>query len=180
MNTNDLYLEYARVIKMCEGTELEDRPWACVRWRWVREEESGGWRYVLGHHPDLGNFEINQEVDFAVAVVEGRPVFVGDTIYGKDSGVMQIIQKDSAIIWKLTSEYYTWTPPHTPPKRTFTLNGVDLPCPDPGLDVFVDDCVSMGIEINGYGESFAYASHDDAEKVFKYLKNLLTEERDKT
>ena len=76
---------------------------------------------------------------------------------------------------------FTWTPPAPglpAPKRTFTLNGVELPCPDPGLDPSVNG-FSMGIEINGYGESFAYASHDDAEKVFKYLKNLLTEARDK-
>ena len=29
MKTEDLYLEYARVIKMCEGTEV--RPWECIR-----------------------------------------------------------------------------------------------------------------------------------------------------
>lgn len=117
MNTNDLYLEYARVIEMCKGTELEDTPWACVRWRWKMSVE---WFDFPGH-PNFSETNpsiFRKDVDFAVAVLEGRPVFVGDTIYGKDSGVMQIIQKDSAIIWKLTSEYYTWTPPT--PKRTFT------------------------------------------------------------
>ena len=31
MNQKDLYIEYARVIEMCQGTALEDTPWACVK-----------------------------------------------------------------------------------------------------------------------------------------------------
>lgn len=176
MNTNDLYLEYARVIQMCKGTELEYKTWRMAQWRNIPNGASK-WE-CFTTHPDFGRFDPQTEVRFAVAVLEGKPVWIGDKVFIRNNKYPEVNWK-LFDYWKndiaILSKDWKWTPP----KRTFTLNGVELPCPDPGLDVFVDDCFSIGIEINGYGESFAYASHDDAEKVFKYLKNLLTEARDK-
>lgn len=185
MNTNELYKEYARVIKMCEGTELEDTPWQCVKLDNIELAAQHG-------HPKFDDIPKNYK--FAVAVLEGRPVFENDIVYRVGDGFEVFVERlihDKNDRWQIKIEVnnnpalwtqnmfrqcFTWTRPT--PKRTFTLNGVELPCPDPGLDPLVNG-FSMGIEINGYGESFAYASHDDAEKVFKYLKNLLTEARDK-
>lgn len=168
MNTNDLYLEYARVIEMCNGTKLEDRPWVCVKLDGEALRDDYG-------HPGLS--ASIEKYEFAVAVLEGKPVWIGDKVFIRNNKYPEVNWK-LFDYWKndiaILSKDWKWTPP----KRTFTLNGVELPCPDPGLDPSVNG-FSMGIEINGYGESFAYASHDDAEKVFKYLKNLLTEARDK-
>lgn len=140
MNTNDLYLEYARVIQMCKGTELEDTPWACVRWRWKMSVE---WFDFPGH-PNFSETNpsiFRKDVDFAVAVLEGRPVFVGDRIYAKrpNSGMSngaEVIRDrtgqidivfDTGTAFSLKTfdnscieKYFTWTTPHTP-KRTFTL-----------------------------------------------------------
>lgn len=143
MNTNDLYLEYARVIKMCEGTKLEDRPWVCVRWRWKMSVE---WFDFPGH-PNFSETNpsiFRKDVDFAVAVLEGRPVFVGDRVYAKDAKSENHPMSEGALVEKTGESgafvefkngsafsisvfnneldpHFTWTPP----KRTFTLNGVE-------------------------------------------------------
>jgi len=194
MNTNDLYLEYARVIKMCEGTQLEDTPCMCVRWKWKGSDK---WFYFapFTRHPNLNAFTVNQDVDFAVAVLEGKPVFVGDRIYAKSpnsgmcGGGIIIIDNDGIRIefGNKTSfhieifsnapidQYFTWQPPA--PKRTFTLNGVELPCPV--RDEGDGHVYEAGISLCGHGIGFFFDNQKDAEKVFNYLKNLLTEARDK-
>jgi len=112
MNQNDLYIEYARVIKMCKDTVLEDKPWLGVRF-------NGSEFY---DHPRFDTLVENYQ--FAVAILEDRAVFVGDILYLKSS------------CWEYVADKYTtasavsdmtWQPPK--PKRTFILNGVELPCP---------------------------------------------------
>lgn len=185
MNTNDLYMEYARVIKMCEGTELEHETGKCVRWKWKSTDK---WFYIEHQgHPNFNGFTITMvDVDFAVAVLEGRPVFVGDVIYDKQdeyvrklvvSGINDygLLINGSAIVWRSWKDNASWTPP--PPKRTFTLNGVELPCPVRGLS---PKNLNVGIiSLDGFGEGFVFKSESDAKKVFNHLKNILEEARDK-
>lgn len=86
MKRSDLYREWARVLDMCEGTGVD--PLLC-------------WKYngrYADHAPAL--IDPPECYQFAVAILEGEPVFVGDDVW-------------------------TWDPP----KRTFTLNGEKLPCP---------------------------------------------------
>jgi len=160
MNTNDLYLEYARVIKMCEGTELEDTPWRIIQWRNIPNGASK-WE-CFTTHPDFGRLDPQTEVRFAVAVLEGRPVFVGDTLWIKD-GHGFTVEDDLHIDHRIMS----WTPPT--PKRTFTLNGAELPCPG-NTNHYGFYCA---------GKFFGFHSVCDSEMVSDAIINLLTEARDK-
>lgn len=183
MNTNDLYLEYARVIKMCEGTELEDTPWVCVK---IGDSTPSDNRThpLFNHKPET--------YKFAVAVLEGKPVFENDIVYRKADGFKVLVEEliDGRII-KLDSnnsspmltrnefrQCFTWTPPT--PKRTFTLNGVELPCPvntDQACDIKRDSPYAGGYAV--FNEIFYFDSLEDARKVEKEILNLLTEARDK-
>ena len=187
MNTNDIYLEYARVIKMCKGTELADTPCMCVRWKWKGSDK---WFYFdpFTRHPNLNKFNINQDVDFAVVVLEGKPVFVGDRIYAKSpnsgmcGGGIIIIDNDGIRIEfeNKTSfhieifsnapidQYFTWQP--STPKRTFTLNGMELPCPN-------KNGIGHGLSIDD--TFFTFDNLDDAVIVSESFLKLLTEARDK-
>lgn len=159
MNTNDLYLEYARVIQMCKNTELEDTPWVCVKL------DGAALRYNYGHPGLSASIE---KYEFAVAVLEGRPVFVGDTLWIKD-GHGFTVEDDLHIDHRIMS----WTPPT--PKRTFTLNGAELPCPvNDGIELS-----HMAISVSGDTEMFFFKSKDDLDSVMTAMKNLLTEARDK-
>ena len=109
MQQNDLYIKYARVIEMCKGTALESTPWLCVKY----DGE------VMFRHPA---FDVTPKYyEFAIAILEDKPVFVGDTLYHKETGKKYIVS--SITVFK----FLTWQPPK--PKRTFMLNGVELPCP---------------------------------------------------
>ncbi|MCP5244822.1 MAG: hypothetical protein H6937_02180 [Burkholderiales bacterium] len=112
MNTNDLYIEYARVIEMCKWTALENTPWDCVKLG----------NQLFDEHPRFCVHSM--EYKFAVAVLEDKTVFVGDVIYYKCDGErLEIIRagRDGDIIIKelfnreVSIEFFhddfTWTPP---------------------------------------------------------------------
>ena len=159
MNTNDLYLEYARVIQMCKGTELEDTPWVCVKLDGEALRDDYG-------HPGLS--ASIEKYEFAVAVLEGKPVWIGDKVFIRNNKYPEVNWK-LFDYWKndiaILSKDWKWTPP----KRTFTLNGVDLPCPvkGDGHALSIDNII------------FCFNNIEDAELVSKSLINLLTEARDK-
>jgi hypothetical protein len=175
MNTNQLYKEYARVIEMCEVTELEDKPWVCVK---------GRCKSIFLNHPHFDRDP--SEYEFAVAVLEGKPVFENDIVYRKEDGqkflVDGIFQNErglikldfdnSSAIWKQNNfaKCFTWTPP---PKRTFMLNGVELPCPVSSKR----DFTQTGFSIDNV--PFCFESFEDAITVKQAIVNLLTEARDK-
>ena len=69
MTRADLYRRYADVIEMCEGKNVE--PWSCVKID----------REVLESQPTFTWPPDNYT--FAVAIVEGQPVFIGDVLYRK-------------------------------------------------------------------------------------------------
>lgn len=172
MNTNDLYLEYARVIQMCKGTELEYKTWRMAQWRNIPNGASK-WE-CFTTHPDFGRFDPQTEVRFAVAVLEGKPVWVGDKVFIRNN-------KYPDVNWKLfdywkndiatLSKDWTWTPP--PPKRTFTLNGVELPCPKPKFKEGTD----WTFDISGY--LFGFDTKEECDSVYQAIIKLLTEARDK-
>lgn len=115
MNQNDLYLKYAEIIKMCQGTALEDTPWLGVRFN---GSEFNG-------HPRFDTRAKNYQ--FAIAVLEDKPVFPGDILCFKPSGSEYVASKHTTA--SAVSDM-TWQPPK--PKRTFMLNGLELPCPVDG------------------------------------------------
>ena len=103
MNQNDLYIEYARVIEMCKGTALENKPWVCIK--------------NEGRFVDHPYFDMPPEFyEFAVAILEGRPVFPGDILCFKPSGSEYVASKHTTA--SAVSDM-TWQPPK--PKRRIVL-----------------------------------------------------------
>lgn len=166
---------------MCEGTELEDKPWVCLQWRNI-PNGCGKWRY-FDHHPNFEIFDPHSEVRFSVAVLEGKPVFENDIVYRKEDGYKFLVDgifqnerglikldfDNSSAIWKQNNfaKCFTWTPPA--PKRTFKLNGVELPCPS--------NTKKFGFYCSG--RFYGFDSIDESDMVSDALHRILTESRDK-
>ena len=144
MRTSDLHREWARVLDMCEGTGVS--PAHC--WKLM-----GCFRY---HEPDFGVSTKNYE--FAIAILEGKPVFVGDTVYWKD-GTKIIVTDGTALLIQLTGDY-SWQPP----KKTFILNGVELPCPSENSG---KACLRLNVDGSTYDVDFD--SSQDAHIVLNEL-----------
>ena len=154
MKTEDLYLEYARVIKMCEGTKV--KPWKCIKGK-------GNFYSNFNDHPIFKSPP--DKYEFAIAILEDKPVFVGDVLFHTLSGCPVTV--NHAVLFSQLS----WTKPE--PKRTFTLNGVELPCPItkpiariPGL--------SLGTEV------FFFNSESERNTVANSINELLLNARDKS
>jgi len=153
MKTEDLYLEYARVIKMCEGTEVKPRD--CVKFSGLD---------IFGDHPAFDC--VPNDYEFAVAILEGKPVFIGDTVFHKQSGIERII--NTSYLVKDFEDNFTWQQPK--PKRAFMLNGVELPCPDKESRLHPFDIS---------GRVFYFKSPQDRNDVFNAILNMLIEARNK-
>ena len=113
MKKSDLHREWARVLDMCEGTTVLP---------------TSAWKFKNHIQDDkLPNFEYdNPELfEFTVAILEDKPVFIGDTIYNKRLGSCHTVT-DGTHISDVCWSGYSWHPP----KKTFLMNGEELPCPD--------------------------------------------------
>lgn len=152
----ELNLEYwGRVHDMCDaynkqhGTNIQ--PQQCVK------HYGNAWESI--NHPVFDG----SKYDLAVAIIEDTPVFVGDKIYHKaHKHCVKIIEGD------FDYRYWTITPPK--PKRTFELNGKQLPCPSEDYD-------ESALEL--LGEHFYFESLEDRNKVAKAINDLLNNARDK-
>ena len=151
----ELVLEYwGRVYDMCDaynkqhGTSI--KPQQCVK-------HCGG-KWNLKEHPMFDG----HKYDLAVAIIEDTPVFVGYKIYTKRTG-----QGITVTEGFLSAIDYTLTPPKK--KRTFDLNGQQLPCPSK------DDNYPLEI----LGEFYYFESREDRNKVAKAINDLLVNARDK-
>lgn len=138
-NLIDLYREYVRCADMCdeynEKHKTNIQPRECVQLK----SATGKWVVCFSlNEPDF--FELlDHKIRFAVAVIDGRPVFVGDTVYSPE-GIEYRADEDHLTVmegenegWNLAFEgaemrKFTRDKPKKP--RTFTLNGVELPCPE--------------------------------------------------
>ena len=153
MNQKDLYIEYARVIEMCKGTALENTPWLCVKFKGT---------CIFDAHP---RFDSDPELyKFAIAILEDRAVFVGDSLYHPSGAKWIVVDTDD-----LTG--MSWQPPK--PKRTFKLNGVELPCPVDWKESSNGDVAVID------GEVFWFKNKMDADLVRNTLSKIFTEARDK-
>lgn len=174
MNRTDLYTQYAKVIELCKGTKLEETPWKGVRY------DSCEFSFEdVDHHPNFKGDPAKYE--FAVAVLEDKPVFVGDEIYHKleaikvrvvNTTIVKSCDTNTNHGININEDYFTWTPPA--PKRTFTLNGVELPCP---VDETSFDAMHNILHIGHC--AFKFENKEDRKRVVCMLINLLTEARDK-
>lgn len=162
MNYEELNMEYwGRVVPMVRdynarhGTNLT--PGECV------------WHATVGlthkSHPSFD--DSNPDVyKFAVAILEGKPLFIGDTVYHKQSGIERIINTS-----ELSDDFednFTWQQPK--PKRTFTLNGVELPCP-------IDGVGSYPMSVRGI--TFYFNSAEDRSATYNAIIDTLVEARGK-
>ena len=154
----ELVLEYwGRVHQMCDaynkqhGTNIQ--PQQCVK-------HCGG-KWNLKEHPMFDG----HKYDLAVAIIEGKPVFVGDKIYHKaHKHCVKIIEGD------FDYRYWTLTPPK--PKRTFDLNGKQLPCPSNN-----EFCDTYLLDI--LGEYYYFESMEDRNNVAQAIDILFNNARDK-
>ena len=146
----ELFLEYCgRVYDMCDaynkqhGTNI--KPQDCVKYD-ANVLESTTQTVFYGTKYDL-----------AVAIIDDTPVFVGDKIYTKRTG-----QGITVTEGFLSAIDYTLTPPKK--KRTFDLNGKQLPCPSEDYDESVLELL---------GEHYYFDSIEDRNEVAREIIKLL-------
>jgi len=147
---------YGRVHDMCDaynkqhGTNI--KPQQCVK-----------------HYGDVWNIPTKHPVfddknyDLAVAIIDDTPVFVGGKIYSKRTG-----QGITLTEGFLSAIDYTLTPPKK--KRTFDVNGKQLPCPGEDYDESVLELL---------GEHYYFDSIEDRNEVAREIIKLLDNARDK-
>lgn len=159
---------YGRVHDMCDDYNKEHgtniKPQQCVKYY------GNVWDLPI-KHPVFDD----KNYDLAVAIIDGKPVFVGDVLYSKDKGLERIIKGGSQTIRHIFTNVgsrdlndLTLTPPKH--KRTFELNGKQLPCPEKKF-------VNVSLEI--LGEDYFFNSLDDRNEVAKAINDLLDNARAK-
>jgi hypothetical protein len=153
----ELVLEFwGRLYDMCDdynkrhGTNI--KPQDCVK-------HCGG-KWNLKEPPMFDG----HKYDLAVAIIEDKPVFVGDKIYTKRTG-----QEITVTEGFLSAVDYTLTRPQ---KRTFELNGQQLPCPSNN-----EFCDTYLLDILGQYYYFDYM--EDRNKVARAIIDLFDNARDK-
>lgn len=158
----DLWRKYCtETVPMAEAAGIN--PWECVK--------QPGFGYFT-EHPD---FDCTPEsYTFALAVLEGRPVFVGDRLYGKKLPITVLANEH----FNLAD--YTWTPPTK--KRTFMLGDKELPClaKKPPMNSH-----SLVVELRHTDEwmlqkhVFWFDNNNDAYLINEQLCEFLTQARNK-
>ncbi|SEN68010.1 hypothetical protein [Nitrosomonas marina] len=178
----ELNREYwGRIHDMCAGTKV--KPWECIRWH---PEDNPVWRY-FSEHPQICSFEDSWIVEFAVTVIEDKPVWVGSVLYDKDGNqytitgyflgalIVEHNTKTGGVQWLDWKTDASWTPPAH--KRTFTLNGEELPCPVKHRG----QLTKTGIGISSTRKRFAvwFESKSQCDAVMDAIEKIITEARDK-
>ena len=115
----DLHDEYARVCRMCEGTKV--KPIDC----WKLDGQLYSCMPFFDRTPS--------SLTFARDIVEDKPVFEGDVLYHNLHGrciasELGRFNIGNGVIGS-DSHNFSWSPPK---KKTFPLNGDELPSPDGG------------------------------------------------
>ena len=153
---------WGKIVPMAQDAGID--PWECVR---VNDHKFKG-------HPD---FDCNPELyTFAITILEGKPVFVGDRLYANNCTQPLMIKGNSEQSGYLSVGNCTnydisilsWTPPIK--KRTFMLGDKELPCPDKNKG---------GYQISLISSRHFFSDFHDAQKVANAIDAILTEARDK-
>lgn len=141
---------------MCAAYNKEHQgnvnPWECVKWRGF---------VTFKDHPSFNDTGI---YTFAVEILEGKPVFVGDKVYAKHNGAEVIVNPGVKCMYNIHNYELTWTPPA--PKRTFTLNGVEFPCPVENRDKQYTDRHFASLQ-------FEFATAQEGEEFMSKLRAIL-------
>lgn len=151
---------YLGVIEMCEkynkehGTDV--KPWECVKYR-------GG--IILDGNP-LFNGDADKYT-FAIAILEAKPVFVGDKVWFKNVKLWSVIT-ESLYPDGINDKSCSWNPP------TVIIDGVVLPRP------LKEPSTSVGRFTSSYTDgNFYFSNYQDYQQWEVYFVSLLIEARDK-
>jgi len=156
MKKSDLHREWARVLDMCEGTGVN--PLKCVKFNGSS----------VSFWPD---FTLQPDkYCFMIAILEDKPVFVGDKVYANNCTLALTVegrseQKGYIFVGNCTNydiSILSWNPP----KKTFMLNGEELPCPDGNRG---------GYQISLLNGRHYFSDFHDAQKVANAFDKLLSE-----
>ena len=155
MKKSDLYREWARVLDMCEGTKVD--PVDC-------------WSLNGRKYKDYPEFDADPEYyTFAVTILEGKPVFVGDKIYANNCTSALTVEgrceQNGYIFVGNCTNYDISILSWNPPKKTFMLNDVELPCPDGNKG---------GYQLSLLNGRHYFSNFHDAQKVANAFDKLLT------
>lgn len=134
-------------------------PWECVKFE----------NKLIDVHGHPGFLDRTENYTFAIAIVEDKPVFSGDILCDKKSGNQYIVT--DYFPDKINFDKLSWTRKHK--KRTFMLNGAELPSPINDHDFFN----SYSLTINGH--QFYFANEEHRNVVSRRLTTILAESRDK-
>lgn len=146
----DLHRKWADVLEMCEAAGF-DRPCECIK---CGSNTCITW-------PNFGGDPI--EYNFAIAIVEGKPVFRGDVLYpnigAPSKFVVGGILDDGVIYngsgtWDMKPHLLSWNPPKP---ATIEINGVKVKAPGE-IRSTIDFYYSHPHEV-----TLRFASMDDAE-----------------
>ena len=107
MKKSDFYREWARVLDMCEGTGILTKNAWKFEGRFIGSDTPV---FIDGH----------DGYEFLIAILEGTPVFLNDELWHIDGHKISIgnIHKGN-----INPAILSWKEP----KKTFMLNGVELP-----------------------------------------------------
>jgi len=109
------------------------------------------------------NFLSDGDYEFALGIVEGKPVFEGDVLYTLKDGLKIHVKfnNDKSAFNQEWARTVSWNPPAP---KTITINGKEYPAPDDSDSYF-------GVNING--KFFSYKESMEAVVVTKALWALM-------
>ena len=155
MKKSDLYREWASVLDMCDGTNVD--PNDC--WKF-----NGEFKNRCIEFDSCGKYE------FMVAILEDKPVFVGDKVYANNCTLALTVEgrseQNGYIFVGNCANYDISILSWNPPKKTFMLNGEELPCPDGNRG---------GYQISLLNGRHYFSDFHDAQKVANAFDKLLSE-----
>jgi hypothetical protein len=167
----EVFEQFARVSRLVEGTKLKLKD--VFKYNGCPPVTE-----IISHLPR------SEKYSFALAIVEGKPVFAGDTLYVKNK--TNTPDKVTVTGWYKTPcwvalstgvndnihiDCLTWQEP----KRTFMLNGEELPLPDDINKGTYSSNIKYHISAGDF-EKYRWDSAEDRNKVLLALQKLLSAE----
>ena len=156
MKKSDLYREWARVLDMCESAGISTKN------AWKFEG-----KFIGSDTPTF--IEDPDGYEFLIESLEGKPVFVGNKLY-LEGNIPYEVTNNTNPLWLLSRN-----PSWDPLKKTFMLNGVELPCPE---DYTSDNNSILLLRacFDGINQTARFEfSNNNAKKVLDVLAKLLME-----
>ena len=149
------------------GTNV--KPWECSRTCGLPIGQS---------HPSDFDLTRLADLEFAVAILDGKPLFLGDTVYCKTGGYKLgvcdanergiLVGNLGAVAGFVDPSEISLNPPKK--NRTFTLNGVELPCPVKNSTIFM-----MHVAYAGIGTVLNFESFEDSHQWKTALDKIFDE-----